>query len=50
VHVIVKKETQVRWVGTKNIGNEKDGKLGIWRASDIGLKASKFLDCPCSTG
>ena len=37
-------------MGTKNIGNEKDGELRVWSAGDVGLKASKLLDGPCAAG
>jgi hypothetical protein len=46
----INKRRERRKTGTKNIGDKKDGELGVWRASDVGLKASKLLDGPCAAG
>lgn len=36
------KSKSKKWGITKNVGNEKDGKLGIGRASNVGVEASKL--------
>ena len=38
-----------RWDSTKNIGDEKNGEVGVRGASEIGINTTKLLNMTCSS-